>query len=135
MYVIRESLSEGKPRLHYYRITQNNESFKVFKASLSLSELNEILLSRTDIKFNRTKKTLSTDNERLFKMSIVYGGVRQALRKVTKSRLISIAKALLSLEEFSLQFWYTEFISRYSRRNSILDAYRVSKSFRDLYEL
>ncbi|WP_221290327.1 hypothetical protein [Stygiolobus caldivivus] len=135
MYVIRESSSEGKPRSHYYRLTQNKESFKVFRASLSISELDEVLLSRTDIKFNKTRKTISTDSERLFKMAIIYGGVRQTIRVANRSRLVSIAKVLLSLEEFSLQFWYTEFVSRYSTRNNIVDTYKVGRSFRDLYEL
>ena len=90
MYLIRESSSEGKPRLHYYRVTQNKESFKVFKASLSISELDEILLSRTDIKFNKTKKTISTDSERLFKIAVIYGGVRQTIRKANHSRLVPL---------------------------------------------
>ncbi|MEM3189383.1 MAG: hypothetical protein QXR72_14445 [Saccharolobus sp.] len=93
------------------------------------------MLSRTDIKFNKTKKTISTDSERLFKIAVIYGGVRQTIRKANHSRLVSIANTLLSLEEFSLQFWYTEFISRYSSRNNIVDTYRVGRSFRDLYEL
>jgi hypothetical protein len=50
------------------------------------------------------------------------------------SRIMDLSKAVASLDEFSLQFWYTEFVSRYQRRNNLLDTYRVGKAFRDLYE-
>ncbi|QXJ32013.1 hypothetical protein [Saccharolobus shibatae] len=135
MYYIRETLSEGKPKLHYYQVSQENRGFKVFKASLSLSELNDILLSKTDIKFGITKKTVTINSERLFKMAVIYGGVRQTMRKYSVSRFLSVSKVLISMEEFSLQFWYTEFISRFSHRNNVVDAYKVGRAFRDLYEL
>lgn len=133
MYYIRETKSEGRPKLHYYQ-TNENKSVKLFKATLSISELYEMLLSRTDIKFKKTKMTVSTDSERLFKMAVVYGGVRQTLRNTSHVRLLGISKAILSLEEFSLHFWYTEFVSRYLRRNNSVDTFRVSRAFRDLYE-
>jgi hypothetical protein len=38
------------------------------------------------------------------------------------------------MDEFSLQFWYTEFLTRFSKRNNMVDTYKVSKAFRDLYE-
>ena len=132
-FLIRETASEGKPRLHYYLVKPEGGSLKVFKASLSVSELNDVLLSKADVDYRRTRKTVSTESERLFKMAVIYGGVRLTLRNTSYSRLLALAKALLSLEEFSLQFWYTEFVSRYSQRNNLVDTYRVGKAFRDLY--
>ena len=132
-FLIRETVSEGKPRLHYYLVKPEGGSLKVFKASLSVSELNDVLLSKADVDYRRTRKTVSTESERLFKMAVIYGGVRLTLRNTSYSRLLALAKALLSLEEFSLQFWYTEFVSRYSQTNNLVDTYRVGKAFRDLY--
>lgn len=132
-FLIRETVSEGRPRLHYYLTKQGGGSLKVFRATLSVSELSDVLLSKAEGDYKRTKKTITTESERLFKMAVVYGGVRLTMRNAGYSRLLALAKALLSLEEFSLQFWYTEFASRYSQRNNLVDTYRVGKAFRDLY--
>ncbi|ADX84675.1 hypothetical protein [Saccharolobus islandicus] len=129
-YLIRETVSN---RIYYYIVRDSNSS-RVFKANVSLSEIYDIILKNVNLEYKRTKKTIRTENERLFKIMIVYGGVRQAIRKVYAKRINELGKTIIGMDEFSLQFWYTEFLSRYSRKNNIVDTYRVSRSFRDLYE-
>ncbi len=129
-YLIRET----SPNRIYYYIIRNNSSSRVFKAAVSLSEIYDIILKNVNVEYKRSKKTIRTENERLFKIMIVYGGVRQTIRKVYATRINELGKIIIGMDEFSLQFWYTEFLSRYSRRNNIIDTFRVSKSFRDLYE-
>ncbi|WP_016729822.1 hypothetical protein [Saccharolobus islandicus] len=129
-YLIRET----SPNRIYYYIIRNSSSSRVFKAAVSLSEIYDIILKNISVEYKRTKKAIRTENERLFKIMIVYGGVRQTIRKVYATRINELGKIIIGMDEFSLQFWYTEFLSRYSRRNNIIDTYRVSKSFRDLYE-
>ncbi|ACP44860.1 hypothetical protein YG5714_0565 [Sulfolobus islandicus Y.G.57.14] len=129
-YLIRET----SPNRIYYYIIRNSSSSRVFKAAVSLSEIYDIILKNVNVEYKRSKKTIRTENERLFKIMIVYGGVRQTIRKVYATRINELGKIIIGMDEFSLQFWYTEFLSRYSRRNNIIDTFRVSKSFRDLYE-
>jgi hypothetical protein len=129
-YLIRET----SPNRIYYYIIRDSSSSRVFKAAVSLSEIYDIVLKNVNVEYKRTKKTVRTENERLFKIMIVYGGVRQTIRKVYATRINELGKIIIGMDEFSLQFWYTEFLSRYSRRNNIIDTFRVSKSFRDLYE-
>jgi hypothetical protein len=129
-YLIRET----SPNRIYYYIIRNSSSSRVFKAAVSLSEIYDIILKNVNVEYKRSKKTIRTENERLFKIMIVYGGVRQTIRKVYATRINELGKIIIGMDEFSLQFWYTEFLSRYSRRNNIVDTFRVSKSFRDLYE-
>ena len=131
-YLIRET----SPNMIYYYIMRNTSSSRVFKAAVSLSEIYDIILKNVNVEYkrSRSKKTIRTENERLFKIMIVYGGVRQTIRKVYATRINELGKIIIGMDEFSLQFWYTEFLSRYSRRNNIIDTFRVSKSFRDLYE-
>jgi len=117
----------------YYYIIRNTSSSRVFKAAVSLSEIYDIILKNVNIEYKRSKKTIRTENERLFKIMIVYGGVRQTIRKVYATRINELGKIIIGMDEFSLQFWYTEFLSRYSRRNNIIDTFGVSKSFCDLY--
>jgi hypothetical protein len=129
-YLIRET----SPNRIYYYVVRNGSSSRVFKAAVSLSEIYDIILKNVNVEYKRSKKTIRTENERLFKIMIVYGGVRQAIRKVYATRINELGKTIIGMDEFSLQFWYTEFLSRYSTRNNIVDTFRVSKSFRDLYE-
>lgn len=129
-YLIRET----SPNRIYYYIIRNSSSSRVFKAAVSLSEIYDIILKNVNVEYKRSKKTIRTENERLFKIMIVYGGVRQTIRKVYATRINELGKIITGMDEFSLQFWYTEFLSRYSMRNNIIDTFRVSKSFRDLYE-
>jgi hypothetical protein len=129
-YLIRET----SPNRIYYYIIRDSSSSRVFKAAVSLSEIYDIILKNVNVEYKRSKKTIRTENERLFKIMIVYGGVRQTIRKVYATRINELGKIIIGMDEFSLQFWYTEFLSRYSRRNNIIDTFRVSKSFRDLYE-
>ena len=129
-YLIRET----SPNRIYYYIIRNSSSSRVFKAAVSLSEIYDIILKNVNVEYKRSKKTIRTENERLFKIMIVYGGVRQTIRKVYATRINELGKIIIGMDEFSLQFWYTEFLSRYSRRSNIIDTFRVSKSFRDLYE-
>ncbi|MBB5254120.1 hypothetical protein [Sulfurisphaera ohwakuensis] len=129
-YLIRET----SPNRIYYYIVRNSSSSRVFKAAVSLNEIYDIILKNVNVEYKRTKKTIRTENERLFKIMIIYGGVRQTIRKVYATRINKLGKIIIGMDEFSLQFWYTEFLSRYSRRNNIIDTFRVSKSFRDLYE-
>jgi len=129
-YLIRET---SPNRIYYYIIRITSRS-RVFKAAVSLSEIYDIILKNVNVEYKRAKKTIRTENERLFKIMIVYGGVRQTIRKVYATRINELGKIIIGMDEFSLQFWYTEFLSRYSRRNNIIDTFRVSKSFRDLYE-
>jgi len=128
-YLIRET----SPNRIYYYIIRNSSSSRVFKAAVSLSEIYDIILKNVNVEYKRAKKTIRTENERLFKIMIVYGGVRQTIRKVYATRINELGKIIIGMDEFSLQFWYTEFLSRYSRRNNIIDTFRVSKSFCDLY--
>jgi hypothetical protein len=129
-YLIRET----SPNRIYYYIIRDSSSSRVFKAAVSLSEIYDIILKNVNVEYKRSKKTIRTENERLFKIMIVYGGVRQTIRKVYATRINELGKIIIGMDEFSLQFWYTEFLSRYSRRSNIIDTFRVSKSFRDLYE-
>jgi len=129
-YLIRET----SPNRIYYYIIRNSSSSRVFKAAVSLSEIYDIILKNVNVEYKRSKKTIRTENERLFKIMIVYGGVRQTIRKVYATRINELGKIITGMDEFSLQFWYTEFLSRYSMRNNIIDTFRISKSFRDLYE-
>ncbi|MFP3203552.1 MAG: hypothetical protein RXR43_15465 [Sulfolobus sp.] len=129
-YLIRET----SPNRIYYYIIRDSSSSRVFKAAVSLGEIYDIILKNVNVEYKRSKKTIRTENERLFKIMIVYGGVRQTIRKVYATRINELGKIIIGMDEFSLQFWYTEFLSRYSRRNNIIDTFRVSKSFRDLYE-
>ena len=129
-YLIRET----SPNRIYYYIIRDSSSSRVFKAAVSLSEIYDIILKNVNVEYKRSKKTIRTENERLFKIMIVYGGVRQTIRKVYATRINELGKIIIGMDEFSLQFWYTEFLSRYSRRSNIVDTFRVSKSFRDLYE-
>jgi hypothetical protein len=129
-YLIRET----NPNRIYYYVVRNGSSSRVFKAAVSLSEIYDIILKNVNVEYKRSKKTIRTENERLFKIMIVYGGVRQAIRKAYATRINELGKTIIGMDEFSLQFWYTEFLSRYSTRNNIVDTFRVSKSFRDLYE-
>jgi len=129
-YLIRET---GPNRVYYY-VIRNGSSSRVFKAAVSLSEIYDIILKNVNVEYKRSKKTVRTENERLFKIMIVYGGVRQTIKKVYATRINELGKTIIGMDEFSLQFWYTEFLSRYSMRNNIVDTFRVSKSFRDLYE-
>jgi hypothetical protein len=128
-YLIRET----SPNRIYYYIIRNSSSSRVFKAAVSLSEIYDIILKNVNVEYKRAKKTIRTENERLFKIMIVYGGVRQTIRKVYATRINELGKIIIGMDEFSLQFWYTEFLSRYSRRNNIIDTFGVSKSFCDLY--
>lgn len=128
-FLIREGSSNS-----YYYILRDSSSSKVFKASVTLSEINDIILKKVNIEYKRSKKTLRTENERLFKILVVYGGVRQSMRKIFTSRINELGNVLINMDEFSLQFWYTEFLTRFSKRNNIVDTYKVSKAFRDLYE-
>jgi len=129
-YLIRET---GPNRVYYY-VIRNGSSSRVFKAAVSLSEIYDIILKNVNVEYKRSKKTVRTENERLFKIMIVYGGVRQTIKKVYATRINELGKTIIGMDEFSLQFWYTEFLSRYSMKNNIVDTFRVSKSFRDLYE-
>lgn len=126
-------IREGSSNSHYY-ILRDSSSSKVFKASVTLSEINDIILKKVNIEYKRSKKTLRTENERLFKILVIYGGVRQSMRKIFASRINELGNVLINMDEFSLQFWYTEFLTRFSKRNNIVDTYKVSKAFRDLYE-
>ncbi|MFP3203458.1 hypothetical protein DDW13_07855 [Acidianus hospitalis] len=128
-FLIREGSSNS-----YYYILRDSSSSKVFKASVTLSEINDIILKKVNIEYKRSKKTLRTENERLFKILVIYGGVRQSMRKIFASRINELGNVLINMDEFSLQFWYTEFLTRFSKRNNIVDTYKVSKAFRDLYE-
>ncbi|MCQ4448868.1 MAG: hypothetical protein NO076_06475 [Sulfolobales archaeon] len=132
-FYVREVKAKGRPRLYFYEV-RNGKAFRLFKSSLSLSEIKEHLLNRVQASYKLTKKTIYTEDERLFKTLVVYGGVRQGTMNPSASRIMDLSKAVASLDEFSLQFWYTEFVSRYQRRNNLLDTYRVGKAFRDLYE-
>jgi hypothetical protein len=127
-------LRETSPNRVYYYVVRNGSSSRVFKAAVSLSEIYDIILKNVNVEYKRSKKTIRTENERLFKIMIVYGGVRQTIKKVYATRINELGKTIIGMDEFSLQFWYTEFLSRYSMRNNIVDTFRVSKSFRDLYE-
>ncbi|MFP3203256.1 MAG: hypothetical protein RXR43_13870 [Sulfolobus sp.] len=129
-YLIRET----SPNRIYYYIIRNSSSSRVFKAAASLSEIYDIILKNVNVEYKRSKKTIRTENERLFKIMIVYGGVRQTIRKVYATRINELGKIIIGMDEFSLQFWYTEFLTRFSKRNNIVDTYKVSKAFRDLYE-
>ncbi|MCI4407788.1 MAG: hypothetical protein JHC26_01760 [Thermofilum sp.] len=129
-YLVRET----SPNRVYYYIIRNGSSSRVFKAAVSLSEIYDIILKNVNVEYKRSRKTVRTENERLFKIMLVYGGVRQTIRKVYATRINELGKIIMGMDEFSLQFWYTEFLSRYSRRNNTVDTFRVSKSFRDLYE-
>jgi len=126
-------IREGSSNSNYY-ILRDSSSSKVFKASVTLSEINDIILKKVNIEYKRSKKTLRTENERLFKILVIYGGVRQSMRKIFASRINELGNVLINMDEFSLQFWYTEFLTRFSKRNNIVDTYKVSKAFRDLYE-
>lgn len=128
-FLIREGSSNS-----YYYILRDSSSSKVFKASVTLSEINDIILKKVNIEYKRSKKTLRTENERLFKILVIYGGVRQSMRKIFASRINELGNVLINMDEFSLQFWYTEFLTRFSKRNNVVDTYKVSKAFRDLYE-
>jgi len=128
-FLIREGSSNS-----YYYILRDSSSSKVFKASVTLSEINDIILKKVNIEYKRSKKTLRTENERLFKILVIYGGVRQSMRKIFASRINELGNVLINMDEFSLQFWYTEFLTRFSKRNNMVDTYKVSKAFRDLYE-
>ncbi|MEJ2771395.1 MULTISPECIES: hypothetical protein [unclassified Stygiolobus] len=128
-FLIREGSSNS-----YYYILRDNSSSKVFKASVTLSEINDIILKKVNIEYKRSKKALRTENERLFKILVIYGGIRQSMRKIFASRINELGNVLINMDEFSLQFWYTEFLTRFSQRNNIVDTYKVGKAFRDLYE-
>lgn len=134
LYQIRETKSEGKERLYFYE-TKNEKTSKTFKATLSLNELVEQLYKRTDLKYKRTKKSVFTDSERLFKLSTVYSGVRQTMRSTSPSRILALTKVLVTMEEYSLHFWYSEFITRYLERKNVVDTYKVGRAFRDLYDI
>jgi len=127
-------LRETSPNRIYYYVVRNGSGSRVFKAAVSLSEIYDIILKNVNVEYKRSKKTIRTENERLFKIMIVYGGVRQTIKKVYATRINELGKTIIGMDEFSLQFWYTEFLSRYSTRNNVVDTFRVSKSFRDLYE-
>jgi len=126
-------IREGNSNTFYY-ILRGNVTSKVFKTSVTLSEMYDIILKNTNMEFKRTKKTLRTENERLFKILVVYGGVRQSMRKIYATRINELGKTLINMDEFSLQFWYTESLSKFSTRNNVVDTFKVSKAFRDLYE-
>jgi hypothetical protein len=128
-FLIREGSSNS-----YYYILRDSSSSKVFKASVTFSEIDDIILKKVNIEYKRSKKALRTENERLFKILVIYGGVRQSMRKIFASRINELGNVLINMDEFSLQFWYTEFLTRFSKRNNIVDTYKVSKAFRDLYE-
>lgn len=134
LYQIREIKSEGKERLYFYE-TKNEKTSKTFKATLSLNELVEQLYKRTDLKYKRTKKSVFTDSEKLFKLSTVYSGVRQTMRSTSPSRILALSKVLVTMEEYSLHFWYSEFITRYLERKNVVDTYKVGRAFRDLYDI
>ncbi len=124
--------SNNKPRVYYY--IHNYKNSRVFASSISFGELKENILNRVYLKYKLTKKMLFTEDERLFKILVIYGGVRQTIRNALPYRILTLSKKIISMDEFSLQFWYTEFLSRYSERHNIVDTYRVGKAFRDLYE-
>ncbi|MEJ2774631.1 MAG: hypothetical protein RXR08_09865 [Sulfolobaceae archaeon] len=134
LYQIRETKSEGRERLYFYE-TRNEKTFRTFKATLSLNELVEQLYKRTDLKYKRTKKSMFTDSERLFKLSVVYSGVRQTMRYTSPSRILTLSKVLVTMEEYSLHFWYSEFVTRYTERKNVVDTYKVGRAFRDLYDI
>jgi hypothetical protein len=134
LYQIRETKSEGRERLYFYE-TRNEKTFRTFKATLSLNELVEQLCKRTDLKYKRTKKSMFTDSERLFKLSVVYSGVRQTMRYTSPSRILTLSKVLVAMEEYSLHFWYSEFVTRYTERKNVMDTYKVGRAFRDLYDI
>ncbi|MUM65786.1 hypothetical protein D1867_11165 [Acidianus infernus] len=128
-FLIREGSS-----FSYYYLVRDSSTSKVFKASVTLGEFDDLILKKINAEYKRTKKTISTDNERIFKILVVYGGVRQTMRKVLASRINKLSDVLINMDEFSLHYWYSEFLTRFSRRNNVVDTYRVGRAFRDLYE-
>ncbi len=132
-FSVREiTRKNNKPRIYYY--VHNLKSLRVFASSVSSVELKENILDRVDLKYKLTRRMLFTDEERLFKTLVIYGGVRQSIRNPSAYRILTLSKKIVSMDEFSLQYWYTEFLSKYSARQNIIDTYRVGRAFRDLYE-
>ncbi len=99
-------LRETSPNRVYYYVVRNGSSSRVFKAAVSLSEIYDIILKNVNVEYKRSKKTIRTENERLFKIMIVYGGVRQTIKKVYATRINELGKTIIGMDEFSLQFWY-----------------------------
>ncbi|WP_373468449.1 hypothetical protein [Acidianus infernus] len=107
-FLIREGSS-----FSYYYLLRDSSTSKVFKASVTLGEFDDLILKKINAEYKRTKKTISTDNERIFKILVVYGGVRQTMRKVLASRINKLSDVLINMDEFSLHYWYSEFLTRF----------------------
>ncbi|AWR98154.1 hypothetical protein DFR86_11815 [Acidianus sulfidivorans JP7] len=129
-YYVRQTTSQGKPRLHFYSSLSNSNHVKVFSSNSSLEDM-RILLRILDDRHRLTKSHIYTDDESLFKRMVIFSGSVQNVKRRYVYNIM--AEVISKFEELSLQYWYSEFTTKYLKRKNMVDTYRVGAALRRLY--
>jgi hypothetical protein len=88
-------------------------------------------------KVRQTSSGLWVFDETLYKQLVVYATALSTMKDKSALRLLKLAEAVRSLDEYSLHFWYAEIIWRYKKgkywSGPLVSIPRVAKAFRVMY--
>jgi len=110
---------------------------------MSSTEIGRLKITKEDVieylkntnalsKTKPTKSGLRIYDESLYKRLLVYTATLSTIRRRNALRTLKLIETVNKLDDYSLHFWYSEFVSIFKQRG-LRSVGRVSRSLRVLY--